>query len=88
MVIYRDSRIGPPQERLGEVCIVVKLSLDLNIGLLGIQSDGCHAFCTVHLINLTDKYGAGAVRILLCGIFHRGVRGGAVVLRPVKFDSP
>ena len=87
IVIDRNSRICPPEEGLRNIGVVKKLSLDLDISLVRIESECPHTLCTVHLVNLTDIYGSRAVLSFLIVIIHRTVSTWSVMLWPVEFDT-
>ena len=87
IVIDRNSRICPPEEGLRNIGVVKKLSLDLDISLVRIESECPHTLCTVHLVNLTNIYGSRAVLSFLIVIIHRTVSTWPVMLRPVEFDT-
>ena len=87
IVIDRNSRICPPEEGLRNIGVVKKLSLDLDISLVRIESECPHTLCTVHLVNLTDIYGSRAVLSFLIVIIHRTVSTWPVMLWPVEFDT-
>ena len=67
--------------------MIIKLAFDFNIGLSRIKRDSGHPFCAIHLVRLTDIYGAGTVVIGGKCIIDWRVGGWPVMLGPVKFDS-
>ena len=63
IIINRNRGICPPQKGLGKIRMIIKLAFDFNVGLSRIKGDSGHPFCAIHLVRLTDIYGAGTVVI-------------------------
>ena len=63
IIINRNRGICPPQKGLGKIRMIIKLAFDFNVGLSWIKGDSGHPFCAIHLVRLTDIYGAGTVVI-------------------------
>ena len=87
MVVYRDSRVRPPEECLGQRRPVVELAFDLNVRLVRIEGKRSDPLRPVHLIHVIDQKRLAAVLIFLDQMVHRHKRSRPVVLRPVKFDA-
>ena len=55
--VNRNSRICPPEKCLRSIRAIVKLSFDLDVRFIRIKCKGCHAFRSVHFVDLTYIYG-------------------------------
>ena len=88
MFIHRNSRIRPPQKGLRKRSAVINFCLEFNKGLVRIERETERAFCSEHFLILVHPNGFTAVRVFLNGIIN-GIKGRrAMVLRPVKLNSP
>ena len=87
IVVDGHSGVGPPQERLRQARAVVELSLDFDVGAVGIDGEGHLALGAVHLIDLGELDRAAAVLILRDAPVGRRVGRRAVMLRPVELDA-
>ena len=87
IVVDGNRRICPPQEGLGQTGAVIQLTLDFDIGPVGIQGEGGDGLGAVHLIHIIDHHGAAAVRVFLYDAVRGRIGGGTVMLRPVEFNA-
>ena len=82
IVIYRNSRVCPPEESLRGVCTVEKLSFDLDISFVWIKCKGCHSFCSVHFIDFAYVYRRRTIFVFFEIKVNRRVSGWTMMLRP------
>ncbi len=79
--------VRPPEERLHQRRAVVRPHFQLDQSLARMQTDSVHAFHPRHRIVVAKPYGFRSVRVLLDVEIDRQEGGGAMVLRPIEFDS-
>ena len=87
VVIDRNGRIRPPEEGLRLGGPVVKLALDLDVGLARIEGEARLPAGTVHLIGVGDPAGLRTIRVLDQHVVHRTEGRRTVMLRPVELDT-
>ena len=87
MVVHGNGRIRPPEKGLRQRRPVVQLPLDFDIGDTGQQRYSADALCPVDAVRVVEQDADRSVRVLRSDIVHRHKGGGAVVLRPVKFNA-
>ena len=87
IVIYRYCWVCPPEECLCHWCTVIKLSTNLDICFVRIQSEACDSFCSVHLVHIIDHNSFASIFMFRNCIVYRLVSCWTVMLRPVKFNT-
>ena len=87
IIVYRYCRICPPKKSLSHWRTVIKLSTNLNIRFIRIQSETCNSFCSIHLIHVIDHNCFASVFMFSNCIVYRKICSRTMVLWPVKFDT-
>ncbi|CCY64377.1 unknown [Prevotella sp. CAG:1124] len=87
VVVYCHGGVGPPQECLRHFGAVVEHSLYLEVCVSGPESESCHALLVEHALHFAHPYRHASVAVFLYRAVNGHVGAGAVVLRPVEFDT-
>ena len=87
VIIHRYGRIRPPQKGLRYFGTVVKYSFDFKKSMSGTKCKTCHSLLMKHTFHFIYPYRDASVGIFLNSRIHGHISTGAMMLRPVKFDT-
>ena len=87
VIIHRYGRIRPPQKGLRYFGTVVKYSFDFKKSMSGTKCKTCHSLLMKHTFHFIHPYRDASVGIFLNSRIHGHISTGAMMLRPVKFDT-
>ena len=87
ILVYHNSRIGPPKESLRERSAVIHLCLYFNVSLVRIKRESRHPLRTEHSLHLTAPNRLATILKLFDVAIGRQICAGTVMLWPVEFNS-
>ena len=83
-IVDRHSRVGPPQEGLGQLRAIEQPHIDFQIGAARTQPETHVALLVKHPLHFITPHRDRPVRVLLDVAIHRQISARTVVLRPVE----